>query len=208
MKQTPERWRRRVERAGVWWAEARDGAWSRWDPRRADWVTDRAGPGGTLPPLVATAARAPATPEAEAPDLLGRTLEIYFSVLGLTAVVLAVFALLAIPVAALFNGILGVWLGIELEVGGVVAVLAVLLAAMGFFLALGMAVGEPGGLRSILAGIFVVVAGFAVVLTIFGAVVHVKVWTVLLGPGIGISLLLGIVAAVFELFFDRRPARG
>ena len=43
------RWRRKVERDGAWWAQARDGSWARWDAAANDWSPQLSGPGGVAP---------------------------------------------------------------------------------------------------------------------------------------------------------------
>jgi len=205
MSGAPGRWRRRLERAGTWWAEARDGAWSRWDARRADWVGDAAGPPGPVPPLVVTPAE-DASPKRAGPGRtwLLRAVEIYFGILLLSALLLVVLALVLIPLAAVFNGVTGVWLGVELKVGPFIGVAAAILAGNGLFLSLGLAYGEQPGIGSKLAGIGITLAGMVAVFTVLGLAFGIDTWSTLLGPGIGTSLVLALLATVFELFLDRR----
>ena len=204
MNDTPGRWRRRVERAGVWWAEARDGAWSRWDARRADWVGDAAGPAGPVPPLVVTAPEdASPKPAGRGRALLIRAVEIYLGILLLSALLLVVLALVLIPLAALFNGLTGVWLGVELNVGPFIGVAAAILAANGFFLSLGLACAEQPGIRPKLIGTGITLAGMGAVFTVLGLAAGIDTWSTLLGPGFGVSLVLALLATVFELFLDR-----
>lgn len=134
------RWRRKLEVEGQWWAEARDGSWSRWDHARSDWITVLDGPPGGAAPLESegSAVYAP-PPERSAVD--GTVL--WDFVKTFTAIAMpAFFGLLAgwvlvLVFAFVWNGFFVPWLGSPVEtVDSLLSVTAGAIA-FAFFLAVG-----------------------------------------------------------------------
>ena len=154
------RWRRKLEVEGQWWAQARDGSWSRWDHARSDWIAVLDGPPGGATPLEFDGSADYAPPERSSVD--GTVL--WDFVKTFTAIAMpAFFGLLAGWVlialfAFIWNGFFVPWLGSPVETVDPLLSVTAGAIAFAFFVAVGttlMRVNNSVGML-LVAGLIVV----------------------------------------------------
>jgi hypothetical protein len=167
------KWRRKLEVDGVWWAQARDGSWSRWDHARTDWVAVLDGPPGGATPLEADGSGVYEPPRSTSVD--GTVLWDFvktFTAIAMPAFfgLLAGWVLIAV-FAVIWNGFFVPWLGSPVESVDPLLSVTAGTTAFAFFLAVGttlMRVDNRVGML-IVAGL-IVFGGTAGALAVVAAV--------------------------------------
>jgi hypothetical protein len=176
-------WRRRVERDGVWWAQGRDGAWSRWDTVRNDWVPEPGGPPGGAPPLEPEGSGIYAPP-ADGPGAawIARDFVRTFGGLALPAALGLGAALVIVwPVALIWNTLFVPWLGDPIEVTDALVLMLVGTLAVALFAAIATTISHAwSGTAAWVTATVVFIAGTA------GTVAAIAA-----ASGLGVGELLG-----------------
>jgi hypothetical protein len=162
------RWRRKIERDGTWWAQARDGSWARWDADTNDWSPQLSGPGGVAP-LEPETGGLYAPPPDRGPE--GSPVWYFVRTWGESAgpglILFGLVLAILLPITMLWNVFFVPWLTGPIHLGDVLLVLLGATVAATGFLSLAVTVGKfvepPFGLvlgAAILAG--------GIVLTLWG----------------------------------------
>ncbi len=137
------RWRRKVERDGAWWAQARDGSWARWDNTTNDWAAQMTGP-GDVAPLEPESSGVYAPPPDGGPE--GSPAWYFLRTWGESAgpglILFGLVLVILLPIALLWNVFFVPWLTGEVRLGDVLLVLLGATVAATGFLSLAVTVGR------------------------------------------------------------------